>query len=65
METLIALAQTELSDTEEQQAQLVNSLLIPWYQSFTTHVEAVQDLISKFLVCWMMICLEPVVEYLT
>lgn len=65
METLIALASAELSDTEEQQAQSANSSLIPWYQSFTAHVEAVQDLISKFLVCWRMICLEPVVEYLT
>lgn len=64
METLIACAQTKLSDTEEEQAHLVNSLLIPWYQSFTTHVEAVQDCVSKFLVCLMMICLGSVVEYL-
>ncbi len=41
---------------------MVNSLLIPWYQSFTTHVEAVQDFVSKTLVCWMMICVGPVVE---
>lgn len=41
---------------------MVNSLLIPWYQCFITHVEAVQDLVSKFLLCWMMICLGPVVE---
>lgn len=63
METVIASAETELSDTEEQQARLVNSLLIPWYQSFIAHVKAVQDLVSKFHVCWMMICFGPVVKY--
>ena len=62
METLIASALTELRDAEQQQAQLVNSLLIPWYQSLTTHVEVVQDLIPKFLVCWKKICLGPVVK---
>lgn len=48
METLIGGAQGELSDREKQQAQLVNSSLIPWYQSFTTHVEAVQTFFPSF-----------------
>lgn len=63
METLIA--QAERSDTEEAQAQLINSSLIPCYQSFTTFMEVVQDLASKFLVYWRMICLGSVVEYFT
>lgn len=65
MKMLIASAQTDLTNAEEEQAQLVNSCLIPWYQSFAAHVEAVKDLISKFLVCLRMICFRVVVEYLS
>lgn len=62
MKKLISSAQTDHTNAEEEPAQLVNSCLIPWYQSFAAHVEAVKDLISKFLVCLRMICFGAVVN---
>lgn len=37
------------NDIELQPTQLLNSILIPWSQSFTRHMEMVQDLVSKSL----------------